>query len=247
MKHLVLPDSGPRHRAMKPFAATKTFAKFVLLSSGLMLLAGGCNDGGWKRALRDWLPGLVQDSVSLRKQDQALLEREQIRDDNLQRKLIGDRLRTRHAIEIRLAYAIRFQLSYGLTPDSAAQYVNALVVHGSISQVSGEYDTVVIKFLGGCAGVLERQPATEAVEQLIAIIGICGKNSVSARLAKAALRDALGNRAIEPITKGKIGMVLAGESVIPLRIVEMPPCCVSPQEAGQTPPDSLALRMMTER
>jgi hypothetical protein len=245
--------AGPRRRT-----ALKQFAKSALLAGGIMLAC--CNPPDWKAGLREWFPGLVKDSVYFARQDQLLLEREDAREFGMQRRMIACRLQTRHALALRVARAAYYPLSCGLTPDSAAAFVNALVAHGSVSQAAGAYDTFVINALGAYAGPLPRRPAsdyypprlphslaTEAVEQLIAITDLCAKDSVSVRLGKAALIIALENPALDTVTKWKIRIVLDGGRVVPLRLVEMPPCCQSANEPGQTPLDSLVRRMMSER
>ncbi len=242
MKHLVSPNSGPRHRAMKqsaaikPFAATKTFAatksfatlarKFLLAGGSLMLLAG-CNPGDWHAKFNQWL---------------APQKQERDYDRMAQRGLIYGRLLGRKHIANLLTSTWR-------TP-GLGEYRAGLVANlprYTVSQVAGEYDTAVIKCLGVCAGGLDRLPATEAAEQLIAIISICPESSMSMRLVKEALMDALKNPALEWGTTWRIRNSLDKETVPLLIIPDMPPCCVSPREPGQTRLDSLALRMMTEK
>ncbi|MDD5340806.1 MAG: hypothetical protein PHV13_06235 [Candidatus ainarchaeum sp.] len=200
-------------------SAAKPFAKFVLLGSSLMLLAG-CNPGDWRAQFT---------------QRMALQQQGEDRDIAAQRKLIGYRLRARGLIANRITRAWN-------APDSAeyrAQLIRALTVHGTVSQAAGEYDTAVIKCLGIYAGGLDRLPATEAAEQLVSIASICRNPSVSMRLVNEALGDALDNPALDWGTKWRIKRVLNKEAVPLLVIPEMPP-------SWQTPLDSLALRMMAE-
>ncbi len=214
---------GPSHKT-----AAKPFAKFVLLASSLMVLAG-CNPGDWRAQFNQ----------------RMVLQQQQGEDRDIvaQRKLIHGRLLQRKSIVDELRRAWEFP---GLD-HYKAQLISELTVHGTVSQVAGEYDTAVIKCLGICASGLGRIPATEAVEQLIAISSICPDQSMSRRVATGALRGARENPALSWGTRERIARSLKKDTPPLLAMPEMPPCCVSAGEPGQTRVDSLALRILAER
>jgi len=213
----------------------RPFAKFLLLGSGLMLL--GCQDLQTK--LERWVapPQAVGFDCAAQ------------HDFNSQRRLISQRLTARHRITGLILKALESGNGY-----YAAAFIQQLVRHAPVSQKAGEYDTATVLVLGYCAGYPDRVPATEAVEQLMAIIGIpCDyrQESAAVRLGMAALGDALRNGSLDNITKARIASFLKAPREVPLPSVaefvpQMSPCCESASQPGQTRVDSLALRMLNE-
>ncbi len=223
----------------------KPFATFLVLGAGLAIIAG-CGPKGEKP-----VPYLESRRLAHERELQQYSARQPA--GSMSRSAatspeIAQRLERRKNIVEELE-------NVRDNPNMAAyrcQLVKALVNNGTVSQVPGEYDTVVIGHLADFARTLDDEPAAQAIAALMAIArinydGTGHPQNRSVALAMAAMRDALKNPRISADTRLALNEFLETPDAIdpqPL-LGNMPPCCETPQKLQESSEDQ-ALELYRE-
>jgi hypothetical protein len=226
--------------------AVKPFAKYLLLGGSVLALAGGC-------ASKDEAPvPYNQSSIAQQGRLQTAMERKRPVDSMSQSAATSPEIAQRLQRRKNIVEEMNNARSDPKMAGYRSQLVQALVLNGTVSQVPGEYDTVVLGHLADYALKLDDAPAARAIATLMGIAridydGSHRPHNRSVALATAALRSALKNPLLTADSKQAINEFLANPEAIELQSLtgNMPPCCETPQRR-QASSDSVTLRIYHE-